>query len=62
MIHLEDDDQRGSGPALAPVLEVVPSAAAPTMNVPPTETVPLTAEPTGAELGMPRESTVQYDA
>ncbi|KAI4985306.1 hypothetical protein ZWY2020_017936 [Hordeum vulgare] len=75
VIHLEDDDQRGSGPALAPVLEVVPSAAAPTMNVPPTETMPptetvlLTAEPTGAELGMPKESsaapgpsTVQYDA
>ncbi|KAI4987801.1 hypothetical protein ZWY2020_028559 [Hordeum vulgare] len=75
VIHLEDDDQRGSGPALAPVLEVVPSAVAPTMNVPPTETVlptetvPLTAEPTGAGLGMPKESsvvsgpsTVQYDA
>ena len=75
MIHLEDDDQWGSEPALAPVLEVVPSTAAPTMNVPPTETVPstetvaLTAEPTGAELGMPREpsvapgpSAVQYDA
>ena len=75
MIHLEDDDQRGSGPALAPVLEVVPSAAAPTMDAPPTEpmpsteAVPLAAEPTGAGLGMPKESsvvpgpsTVQYDA
>ncbi|KAI5007776.1 hypothetical protein ZWY2020_008824 [Hordeum vulgare] len=69
VIHLEDDDQRESGPALAPVLEVVPSAAAPTMNVPLTETVPLAAEPTGAKLGMPKESsvvpgpsTVQYDA
>ncbi|KAI5007775.1 hypothetical protein ZWY2020_008823 [Hordeum vulgare] len=75
VIHLEDDDQRGSGLALAPVLEVVPSAAAPTMNepptetMPPTETVPLAAEPTGAELGMPKESsvlsgpsTIQYDA
>ncbi|KAI4983992.1 hypothetical protein ZWY2020_040782 [Hordeum vulgare] len=64
VIHLEDNDQRGSGTALAPVLEVVPSAAAPTMNVPPTETmpptetVPLVAEPTGAELGMPKESSV----
>ncbi|KAI4997341.1 hypothetical protein ZWY2020_052683 [Hordeum vulgare] len=68
-------DQRGSGPALAPVLEVVPSAVAPTTAVlptetmPPTETVPLAAEPTAAELGMPKESsaapgpsTVQYDA
>ncbi|KAI5013582.1 hypothetical protein ZWY2020_037095 [Hordeum vulgare] len=75
VIHLEDDDQRGSGLALAPVLEVVPSAAAPTMDVPPTETmpptemVPFATEPTGAELGMPKESsvvpgpsTVQYDA
>ncbi|KAI4997095.1 hypothetical protein ZWY2020_052437 [Hordeum vulgare] len=75
VIHLEDDDQRGSGPALAPVLEVVPFAAAPTTAVlptetmPPTETVPLVADPTGAELGMPKESsavpgpsTIQYDA
>ncbi|KAI5006510.1 hypothetical protein ZWY2020_033753 [Hordeum vulgare] len=75
VIHLEDDDQGGSEPALAPVLEVVPSTAAPTMTVAPTERVaptemvPLTAGPTGAELGMPKESsvapgpsTVQYDA
>ena len=75
MIHLEEDDQRGSGPTLAPVLEVVPSAAAPTMDAPPTETMPstetapLAAEPTGTGLGMPKESsvvpgpsTVQYDA
>ncbi|KAI5021673.1 hypothetical protein ZWY2020_058403 [Hordeum vulgare] len=81
VIHLEGDDRRGLEPALAPILEVVPSAAAPTTSVPPTETmpptetvpptemVPLAAEPTGAELGMPKESSVvpgpstfQYDA
>ncbi|KAI5001057.1 hypothetical protein ZWY2020_011016 [Hordeum vulgare] len=75
VIHLEEDGQRGSGPTLAPVLEVITSAAAPTTDAPPTETmpsieaVPLAAEPTGAELGMPKESsvvsgpsTVQYDA
>ncbi|KAI4988673.1 hypothetical protein ZWY2020_035913 [Hordeum vulgare] len=69
VIHLDDDDQRRSAPALAPVSGVTQPAANPVMNVPPTETVALTAEPTGAELGMPREpsaapgpSTVQYDA
>ena len=71
MIHLDDDDQRRSEPALAPVPGVIQPAANPAMNVSPTETVPLTAEPTGAELGMPRESSaapapgpsaVQYDA
>ena len=69
MIHLDDDDQRRSEPALAPVPGVIQPAANPAMNVPPTETVALTAEPTGAELGMPREpsatpgpSAVQYDA
>ncbi|KAI5018814.1 hypothetical protein ZWY2020_043702 [Hordeum vulgare] len=62
VIHLEEDDQKGSGPSLARVLEAVPSAAAPTMDAPPTETmpstevVPLTAELTGAGLGMPKES------
>ena len=74
VIHLEEDDQKGTGQTLAPVLEAVPSAAAPTMDAPPTETmtsteaVPLAAEPTGAGLGMPKESpivpgpsTVQYD-
>ncbi|KAI4980085.1 hypothetical protein ZWY2020_016838 [Hordeum vulgare] len=67
VIHLEEDDQRGSGPTLALVLEVVPSAAAPTMDAPPTETmpsieaVPLVAEPTGAGLGMPKESSVVPD-
>ncbi|KAI4972672.1 hypothetical protein ZWY2020_003597 [Hordeum vulgare] len=60
VIHLEDDDQRGSGPALAPVLEVVPSATAPTMVVPPietmpsTETVPLAANRLKRNLGCPR--------
>ena len=41
----------------------------PTETMPQTETVPLAAKPTGAELGMPKESsivpgplTVQYDA
>ena len=75
MIHLEEDDQRGSGPTLAPILEVIPSATAPTVDasstepMPSTEAVSLAAEPTGAGLGMPKESsvvpgpsTVQYDA
>ncbi|KAI4967590.1 hypothetical protein ZWY2020_024611 [Hordeum vulgare] len=75
VIHLEEDDQKRSGQTLAPVLEAVPSVAAPTMDAPPTETmsstetVPLAAEPTRAGLGMPKESpvmpgpsTVQYDA
>ncbi|KAI5005829.1 hypothetical protein ZWY2020_033072 [Hordeum vulgare] len=69
VIHLGDNDQRRSEPALAPVLGVIQPAANHAMNVPPTETVALTAEPTGPELGMPREpsatpgpSAVQYDA
>uniref|UniRef100_A0A8I6WRF1 Uncharacterized protein n=1 Tax=Hordeum vulgare subsp. vulgare TaxID=112509 RepID=A0A8I6WRF1_HORVV len=75
VIHLDDDDQRGSEPALAPVPGVIQPAASPAMSVPPTETVAFTAEPTGAELRMPRElemprapsampcpSTVHYDA
>ncbi|KAI4969855.1 hypothetical protein ZWY2020_000769 [Hordeum vulgare] len=65
----------GSGQALVPVLEVIPSATAPAMDAPPTETMPSTetvliaAKPTGAGLGMPKESpvvpgpsAVQYDA
>ncbi|KAI4979582.1 hypothetical protein ZWY2020_016335 [Hordeum vulgare] len=65
----------GSGQALAPVLEAVPSAAAPATDAPPTETmsstetVSLAAEPTGEGVGIPKESpvvpvpsTVQYDA
>ena len=55
MIHLDDDDQRRSEPALAPVLGVIQPTANPAMSVLPTETVVFTAEPTGAELGMPRE-------
>ncbi|KAI5008843.1 hypothetical protein ZWY2020_009891 [Hordeum vulgare] len=75
VIHLEEDDQKRSGQASVPVLEVVPSATAPAMDAPPTETMPSTetvliaAEPTGAGLGMPKESpvvpgpsTVQYNA
>ncbi|KAI5014785.1 hypothetical protein ZWY2020_056175 [Hordeum vulgare] len=69
VIHLDDDDLRRSEPALAHVPGVIQPAANPAMNVPPTETVALTTEPTGAELGMPREPSaapgplaVQYDA
>ncbi|KAI4984364.1 hypothetical protein ZWY2020_057715 [Hordeum vulgare] len=69
VIHLDDDDQRKSEPALAPASGVIQPAANPAMSVPPTETVALTAEPTGAELGMPSEpsatpgpSAIQYDA
>ncbi|KAI5018433.1 hypothetical protein ZWY2020_043321 [Hordeum vulgare] len=75
VIHLEEDDQKRSRQASVPVLEVVPSATAPAMDAPPTETMPSTEtaliadEPTGAGLGMPNESpvvpgpsTVQYDA
>ncbi|KAI4976691.1 hypothetical protein ZWY2020_050298 [Hordeum vulgare] len=75
VIHLDDDDQRMSKPALAPVVGVIQPTENPAMSVPPTETVVFTAEPIGAQLGMPRElgisrapsttpgpSTVQYDA
>ncbi|KAI5011903.1 hypothetical protein ZWY2020_024037 [Hordeum vulgare] len=75
VIHLEEDDQKRSGQALAPVLEAVPSAVGPATDAPPTETMPSTetvsfaAEPTGVGLGMPKDSpvvpgpsTVQYDA
>ncbi|KAI5018694.1 hypothetical protein ZWY2020_043582 [Hordeum vulgare] len=69
VIHLDNDDQRRSEPVLAPVPGVIQPAAIPAMNVPPTETVDLMVEPTGAQLGMPREpsampgpSAVQYDA
>ncbi|KAI4996725.1 hypothetical protein ZWY2020_052067 [Hordeum vulgare] len=55
VIHLDDDDQRRSEPALATVPGVIQPAANPSMSVPPTETVAFTAEPTGAKLGMPRE-------
>ncbi|KAI4978247.1 hypothetical protein ZWY2020_014801 [Hordeum vulgare] len=63
VIHLEEDDQRGSGPTLAPVLEVVPSAAAPTMDAPPTEPMlPIEAVSLmrnhRAGLGMPKEPSV----
>ena len=54
---------------MAPVPGVIQPASNPAMSVPPTKTVAFTAEPTGAELGMPREpstmlgpSAVQYDA
>ncbi|KAI4995026.1 hypothetical protein ZWY2020_034929 [Hordeum vulgare] len=75
VIHVEDDDQKRSEQAAAPVLEAVPSVTTPAMDAPPTETMSSTettlisAEPTGAGLGMPKESlvvpgpwTVQYDA
>ncbi|KAI5006515.1 hypothetical protein ZWY2020_033758 [Hordeum vulgare] len=64
VIHLEEDDQKRSEQASVPVLEVAPSATAPAMDTPPTETMPstetalITAEPTGAGLGMPKESLV----
>ena len=51
-------------PAAVPVLEAVPSATTPAMDAPPAETMPSTetaliaAEPTGAGLGMPKESLV----
>ena len=54
---------------MAPASGFIQPAANPAPSVLPTETVALTAEPTGAELGMPREpsaapgpSVVQYDA
>ncbi|KAI4999990.1 hypothetical protein ZWY2020_004579 [Hordeum vulgare] len=75
VIHLEEDDQKRPEQASVPVLEVAPPATAPAMDVPPTETMPSTetaliaAEPTGAGLGMPKDSLVapgpsiaQYDA
>ncbi|KAI5005345.1 hypothetical protein ZWY2020_032588 [Hordeum vulgare] len=75
VIHVEDDDQKRSEQAAAPVIEAVPSVTTPAMEAPPTETMSSTdtalivAEPTGAGLGMPKESlevpgpsTVEYDA
>ncbi|KAI5005922.1 hypothetical protein ZWY2020_033165 [Hordeum vulgare] len=75
VIHVEEDNQKRYEQAAVPVLEAVPSATTPAMDAPPTETMPSTettliaAEPTGAGLGMPKESlvvpgpsTVQYDA
>ena len=72
---MEEDDQKRSEQAAVPVLEAVPSATTPAMDAPPaetmssTETALIAAEPTGAGLGMPKESlvvpgpsTVQYDA
>lgn len=72
---MEEDNQKRSEQAAVPVLEAVPSVTTPAMDAPPTETMSSTetaliaAEPTGAGLGMPKESlvvpgpsTVQYDA
>ena len=52
VIHLEEDDQKRSGQASVPVLEVVPSATAPAMDAQPTDMMPsietalIAAEPT----------------
>ncbi|KAI5017956.1 hypothetical protein ZWY2020_042844 [Hordeum vulgare] len=75
VIHVEEDDQKRSEQAAVPVLEAVPSATTPAMDVPPAETMSSTetaligAEPTGTGLGMPKESlvvpgpsTFEYDA
>ncbi|KAI5013211.1 hypothetical protein ZWY2020_028165 [Hordeum vulgare] len=75
VIHVEEDDQKRSEQATLPVLEAVPPVTTSAMDAPPTETMPSTetaliaAEPTGAGLGMrkeslvvPNPSTVEYDA
>ncbi|KAI5009053.1 hypothetical protein ZWY2020_010101 [Hordeum vulgare] len=74
VIQVVEDDQKRSEQAAAPVLEAVPSVTTPAMDAPPAEAMPSTetaliaAGPTGAGLGMPKESlvvpgpsTVQYD-
>ncbi|KAI4973091.1 hypothetical protein ZWY2020_028799 [Hordeum vulgare] len=67
VIHVEEDDQKRSEQAATPVLEAVPSVTTPAMDAPPTEMMPSTdtaliiAEPTGAGLGMPKESLVVPD-
>ena len=61
VIYVEEGDQGRSEQAAVPVLEAVPSATTPTMDVLPAETIETaltTAEPTGAGLGMPKESLV----
>ena len=60
-ICLDEGDQGRADPAVEPVLEAAPPAAALASDVlpikvpPPTEPVPVEEEPTGADLGMPRE-------
>ena len=62
VIYVEEGDQRRSEQAAVPVLEAVPPVTTLAMDAPPTETMPSTetaliaAEPTGAGLGMPKES------
>ncbi|KAI4987173.1 hypothetical protein ZWY2020_019973 [Hordeum vulgare] len=64
VIHVEEDNQKRFEQAAAPVLEAVPSVTTPAKDASPTETMPSTdtalivAEPTGAGLGMPKESLV----
>ncbi|KAI4977961.1 hypothetical protein ZWY2020_014515 [Hordeum vulgare] len=75
VIPVEEDDQERPKQATVPVLEAVPPVTTPAMDAPPTETMSSTettliaVEPTGAGLGMPKESlvvlgpsTVQYAA
>ena len=60
-ICLDEGDQGRADPAVEPVLEAAPPAAAlaadvlPTEVLPPTEPVLVEEEPTGAGLGMPQE-------
>ncbi len=60
-ICLDEGDQGRADPAVEPVLEAAPPAAAlaadvlPTEVPPPTEPVLVDEEPTGADLGMPQE-------
>ena len=61
---MEEDDQKRSEQAVVPVLEAVPPVTTLAMDAPPTEamlsteTTLIAAEPTGAGLGMPKESLV----